>query len=1092
MLASLRRSSIAFLLACLAWTGSVQAAGIIRITEAMSSSGTGGTPDWFEITNYGTTAVDLSGWTMDDNGFIFAASVPLTPYTTGTEAAWTSIAPGRSIVFLETDTPATAVPNFRTFWGGLSDVLIGTYPSSGRAVGFSSGGDGAIVFNNAGAEVHRVSFGAAIGGSSFYWNYDASGALASAGLGSISTAGFANAFTTTGAVANTGSPGLSVTAGPVVNLYWTVNGIALGGNGSWDVVSNRWSATASPVNGGPWADERTAVFSGTGGTVTVNAAVAPVGLDFQTTGYTLASGSGSIATTTANVVAGGTATIAARLTGPGGLGISGGGSLILSGTASDYLGLTSVAEGTLRTGASEVIPNGSRLAVSRFMTADLSGHRETVNGIAGLGTIITGSSLTVSITGSNDIVFDGFLRGSGDFIVDSPGTGAQRLDTSATTLNDGAVKDYAGRTIVQRGALAVHFNGTPDKTTAVDIEAAGTLRLASNGRTYSFGLNSATATRVNLNGGTVTQGQGDDVELTNPVAVSGTTGRIVVVNDTTPDPLNPSTEEITLSGVLSGTAGTVLTLMASNTTPGADKSRVEFVQAAGNTFAGTIKPQVNMTARVDGDYGQMSVALAGGEIDGYGVVNAISGVGTVAPRGTLASGILTASSAAPQAGMNFEFDFATADSDPVWFSPSSSENDVLRLTGATPIASALTSANTVRLYFGTTSLDPTTTFKGGFFTTADSTALITNATLEAYVLGDGLGTDIVHADLGYYSLASYATATSQTLTPSWSMVAVEALFDGVTTTNGFVTKVAFNEPLGPPPGSIVINVPSGSQTQGQAGHPLLSGTTPVEKIGAGTAVLDQSNPLTGPTTVAQGTLQLATADALSSSAVTVAAGATLSVGPQVAALVPALVNNGLVDVGLGGLTVASGQTGEGIMAAIIAGRADGSWSGTSGITSSAAATQSERAVGWLNNGDGSFTVSFAAAGDWNVNGVVDFDDVVQFVSANLYDTGLPATWADGDYDYNGVVDFDDVVASVSANLFDAGPYNAGTPLGGLALPAGGGLSEPNVLAGGIVAVPEPAGIILAMTAAASLVALWQRRKPALWRDSGTARSPSSA
>jgi hypothetical protein len=209
--------------------------------------------------------------------------------------------------------------------------------------------------------------------------------------------------------------------------------------------------------------------------------------------------------------------------------------------------------------------------------------------------------------------------------------------------------------------------------------------------------------------------------------------------------------------------------------------------------------------------------------------------------------------------------------------------------------------------------------------------------------------------------------------------------------------------------------------------------------------------------------------------VTVAAGATLSVGPQVAAVVPTLVNNGLVDVGLGGLTVTTGQTATGIVAAIIAGRTDGTWSGTSGITSSAAATQSERAVGWLNNGDGSFTVAFGAAGDWNLNGVVDFDDVVQFVSANLYDTGLPATWADGDYDYNGVVDFDDVVASVSANLFDTGPYN--TAPGGLALTGFGG-EDHGLMNGGFAAVPEPATWLLG-AAGMACAAGWrrQRRRP---------------
>jgi hypothetical protein len=95
------------------------------------------------------------------------------------------------------------------------------------------------------------------------------------------------------------------------------------------------------------------------------------------------------------------------------------------------------------------------------------------------------------------------------------------------------------------------------------------------------------------------------------------------------------------------------------------------------------------------------------------------------------------------------------------------------------------------------------------------------------------------------------------------------------------------------------------------------------------------------------------------------------------------------------------------------------------------------------------------------------------VAANLYDTGLPATWADGDFDYNGVVDFDDVVASVSANIFDAGPYNA--PPGGLsALGLGVSLESEGSINGGFAAVPEPGTWVLAAVAAACGVR-WRRR-----------------
>jgi autotransporter-associated beta strand protein len=259
------------------------------------------------------------------------------------------------------------------------------------------------------------------------------------------------------------------------------------------------------------------------------------------------------------------------------------------------------------------------------------------------------------------------------------------------------------------------------------------------------------------------------------------------------------------------------------------------------------------------------------------------------------------------------------------------------------------------------------------------------------------------------------------------------------------------------PAVITINVPSGTQTQTAAGHPLLAGTTPVEKTGAGTVVFDQPNTLTGPTSVTQGTLELATADTLSSSAVTVAAGATLSVAPQVSATIPSLVNNGLVDVGLGELTVVSGLTAEGLKAEILAGRNEGEWNGATGITSSAAAGVADRAVGWIDNGDGSFRFGFAAAGDLDMNGLVDLDDVIAFVGGGLYDTGSPAVWAQGDYDYNGIVDLDDVIAFVGGGLYDKGPYNQ--PEGGMSLLAFG--DDPGLMNGGFAAVPEPSTWVLA-------------------------------
>ena len=266
-------------------------------------------------------------------------------------------------------------------------------------------------------------------------------------------------------------------------------------------------------------------------------------------------------------------------------------------------------------------------------------------------------------------------------------------------------------------------------------------------------------------------------------------------------------------------------------------------------------------------------------------------------------------------------------------------------------------------------------------------------------------------------------------------------------------------------GSTTINVGSGTtQTQTQAGYPTLSGSLPLVKTGGGTLVLTAANTLTGSTTVQQGTLQLANAAALASSKIIPLAGGTLSLAPYLQTTVGGLAPNagGLVNLGNGLVIVASGLSPTDLVTAILAGRGDGSWTGTTGITSSVAASDVAasipRAVGWLDNGDGSVTAAFAAPGDTNLDWVVDVLDAGNFLTFGKYDTGLPASWLEGDFNYDGVVDVLDASDFFGTGLYDTGNYN--TPLG----------------ASGIAAVPEPSTTALAALAVAGWAAIGQVRR----------------
>ena len=196
--------------ALLASVASTQAQSLIRVTEAMSSSGTGGTPDWIELTNLGNTVADINGWKMDDSSRVFGSSLLLNGIT--------SIAAGESVVFFETSSAnllsgawATDRTNFINFWGGLSGIQVGYY--GGPGAGLSSGSDGVIVFNTSGIEATTyVSFGTATAGTSFNFVYDASGGLTSA-ANALSVAGEYGATTVSAAWGGTGTA-INNTAGP--------------------------------------------------------------------------------------------------------------------------------------------------------------------------------------------------------------------------------------------------------------------------------------------------------------------------------------------------------------------------------------------------------------------------------------------------------------------------------------------------------------------------------------------------------------------------------------------------------------------------------------------------------------------------------------------------------------------------------------------------------------------------------------------------------------------------------------------------------------------------------------------------------------
>ena len=111
-----------------------------------------------------------------------------------------SIPSGQSVVYIEASDPGAVIPAFRTFWGGLAGVQVGSYSGSGVSLSGTSG-DQVHVFNVGGTEISGVSFPSSPDPSSFGYN----GVTGT--FGAKSVAGQFGAFNSTGTPTHIGSPG---------------------------------------------------------------------------------------------------------------------------------------------------------------------------------------------------------------------------------------------------------------------------------------------------------------------------------------------------------------------------------------------------------------------------------------------------------------------------------------------------------------------------------------------------------------------------------------------------------------------------------------------------------------------------------------------------------------------------------------------------------------------------------------------------------------------------------------------------------------------------------------------------------------------
>ncbi|HVU08445.1 MAG TPA: immunoglobulin domain-containing protein [Verrucomicrobiae bacterium] len=131
-----RFSSVFLLIGLCAFS---QARAQLAITEVMTSEVDGSHPDWWELTDFGTNSVDLTGYSWNDDshgGFSGADSAPFTGVT---------IHPGESIVVTEQKGVVTNATTFRDWWGIGDSVQVVVLNAADPGLG--AGGDTVRLWN---------------------------------------------------------------------------------------------------------------------------------------------------------------------------------------------------------------------------------------------------------------------------------------------------------------------------------------------------------------------------------------------------------------------------------------------------------------------------------------------------------------------------------------------------------------------------------------------------------------------------------------------------------------------------------------------------------------------------------------------------------------------------------------------------------------------------------------------------------------------------------------------------------------------------------------------------------------------------------
>lgn len=258
------------------------------------------------------------------------------------------------------------------------------------------------------------------------------------------------------------------------------------GSNFWDFITMNWDASTAT-----WTNGNSAIFGGTGESLFVDDAIVVDNITFNSTGYTLLDGLGSLTMFDGNsdvTVSTGTATIGETIGGSGSLTKLGTGTLVLS-AANTYTGGTSITgilnianDSALGTGAVTVNnATGNQLQLAGGLNVS---NALTINGggVAGQGVLhlVSGNSTysgIINITAATSLADSGHFATGGQTSTLTIAGDNTITSSVPVTIRNGIVKytgsqSYTGGTTLATAGAMIHFAKT------ASMPASGTVALS--------------------------------------------------------------------------------------------------------------------------------------------------------------------------------------------------------------------------------------------------------------------------------------------------------------------------------------------------------------------------------------------------------------------------------------------------------------------------------------------------------------------------------------------------------------------------------------------------------------------------------------